>query len=169
MFSDYRVIFWTPGCCAVLHWFDHQGERQQRQADCSRSSDWTEGPSNSWARTSSRLIHGCFIFYFEMFLTFNLFLVMWDCWDVISLMNYLFIYVFIQDLVMDILRVLSTPDLEVRKKTLQLALDLVSSRNVEEVGFKWSVIVFQVFLFFWCFFSDRSWTALQILRLLSAF
>lgn len=35
---------------------------------------------------------------------------------------------------MDILRVLSTPDLEVRKKTLQLALDLVSSRNVEEVG-----------------------------------
>lgn len=39
-----------------------------------------------------------------------------------------------QDLVMDILRVLSTPDLEVRKKTLQLALDLVSSRNVEEVN-----------------------------------
>lgn len=35
---------------------------------------------------------------------------------------------------MDILRVLSTPDLEVRKKTLQLALDLVSSRNVEEVS-----------------------------------
>ncbi|CDQ99313.1 unnamed protein product [Oncorhynchus mykiss] len=34
---------------------------------------------------------------------------------------------------MDILRVLSTPDLEVRKKTLQLALDLVSSRNVEEL------------------------------------
>jgi len=40
-----------------------------------------------------------------------------------------------QDLVMDILRVLSTPDLEVRKKTLQLALDLVSSRNVEEVKY----------------------------------
>lgn len=39
-----------------------------------------------------------------------------------------------QDLVMDILRVLTTPDLEVRKKTLQLALDLVSSRNVEEVS-----------------------------------
>lgn len=38
-----------------------------------------------------------------------------------------------QDLVMDILRVLTTPDLEVRKKTLQLALDLVSTRNVEEV------------------------------------
>ena len=34
---------------------------------------------------------------------------------------------------MDILRVLSSPDLEVRKKTLTLALDLVSSRNIEEV------------------------------------
>ncbi|XP_016341253.1 coatomer subunit beta-like [Sinocyclocheilus anshuiensis] len=39
----------------------------------------------------------------------------------------------LQDLVMDILRVLTTPDLEGRKKTLQLALDLVSSRNVEEL------------------------------------
>lgn len=42
---------------------------------------------------------------------------------------------------MDILRVLSTPDLEVRKKTLQLALDLVSSRNVEEV--KYMLLVFR--------------------------
>lgn len=39
----------------------------------------------------------------------------------------------LKDLVMDILRVLSSSDLEVRKKTLQLALDLVSSRNVEEM------------------------------------
>ncbi len=39
----------------------------------------------------------------------------------------------LQDLVMDILRVLAAPDLEVRKKTLHLALDLVSSRNVEEM------------------------------------
>ena len=39
----------------------------------------------------------------------------------------------LQDLVMDILRVLSSPDLEVRKKTLSLVLDLISSRNVEEV------------------------------------
>lgn len=39
----------------------------------------------------------------------------------------------LQDLVMDILRVLSAPDLEVRKKTLTLALDLVSSRNIEEM------------------------------------
>ena len=34
---------------------------------------------------------------------------------------------------MDILRVLATPDAEVRKKTLSLALDLVSSRNVENM------------------------------------
>ncbi|CAG9837457.1 unnamed protein product [Diabrotica balteata] len=39
----------------------------------------------------------------------------------------------LQDLVMDILRVLSAPDLEVRKKTLSLALELVSSRNIEEM------------------------------------
>ena len=38
-----------------------------------------------------------------------------------------------QELVMDILRILAAPDLEVRKKTLNLALDLVSSRNIEEV------------------------------------
>lgn len=36
---------------------------------------------------------------------------------------------------MDILRVLSSPDQEVRKKTLTLALDLVTSRNIEEVTF----------------------------------
>ena len=36
---------------------------------------------------------------------------------------------------MDVLRVLSAPDLEVRKKTLSLALDLVTSRNIEEVSF----------------------------------
>lgn len=39
----------------------------------------------------------------------------------------------LQDLVMDILRVLATPDHEVRKKTLSLAMDLVSSRNIEEM------------------------------------
>lgn len=39
----------------------------------------------------------------------------------------------LQELVMDILRVLASPDLEVRKKTLALALDLVSSRNIEEM------------------------------------
>ena len=40
----------------------------------------------------------------------------------------------LQDLVMDILRVLASPDLEVRKKTLSLVLDLISPRNVEEVS-----------------------------------
>ncbi|CAJ0957695.1 unnamed protein product, partial [Mesorhabditis belari] len=39
----------------------------------------------------------------------------------------------LQELVMDILRVLSSPGFEVRKKTLSLALDLVSSRNVEDM------------------------------------
>lgn len=48
---------------------------------------------------------------------------------------------------MDILRVLSTPDLEVRKKTLQLALDLVSSRNVEEV--KYILLLFHYTVFFY--------------------
>ena len=39
----------------------------------------------------------------------------------------------LQELVMDILRVLSSPDLEVRRKTLTLALDLVTSRNIDEL------------------------------------
>ncbi|KAF0295872.1 Coatomer subunit beta [Amphibalanus amphitrite] len=39
----------------------------------------------------------------------------------------------LQELVMDILRILATPDLEVRKKTLELAMDLVTSRTVEEL------------------------------------
>lgn len=39
----------------------------------------------------------------------------------------------LQELLMDILRVLSATDLEVRKKILNLALDLVSSRNVHEM------------------------------------
>ncbi|KAL5011126.1 hypothetical protein ScPMuIL_013431 [Solemya velum] len=39
----------------------------------------------------------------------------------------------LQELVMDILRVLSAPDLEVRKKVLNLALDLVTSRTIEEM------------------------------------
>ncbi len=34
---------------------------------------------------------------------------------------------------MDILRVLAAPDVEVRRKTLALALDLVHSRNVDEM------------------------------------
>ncbi|XP_046326650.1 coatomer subunit beta-like isoform X2 [Haliotis rufescens] len=39
----------------------------------------------------------------------------------------------LQELVMDVLRVLNAPDQEVRKKTLGLALDLVTSRSIEEM------------------------------------
>jgi len=39
----------------------------------------------------------------------------------------------LQDLVMDILRVLASPDIEVRKKTLQLSYDLVTSKNINEM------------------------------------
>lgn len=39
----------------------------------------------------------------------------------------------LQDLVMDILRVLASPDMEVKKKALSLALDLTTSRCVEEM------------------------------------
>lgn len=39
----------------------------------------------------------------------------------------------LNDLVMDLLRVLSTPDMDVRKKALAVALDMVSGRNVEEL------------------------------------
>lgn len=39
----------------------------------------------------------------------------------------------LDDLTMEILRVLSSPDLDVRRKALGLALEMVSSKNVEEV------------------------------------
>ncbi|EHA56970.1 coatomer subunit beta [Pyricularia oryzae 70-15] len=39
----------------------------------------------------------------------------------------------LDDLVMEILRVLSSPDIDVRRKALGIALDMVSSKNVEEV------------------------------------
>ncbi|KAI9312816.1 adaptin N terminal region-domain-containing protein [Dichotomocladium elegans] len=39
----------------------------------------------------------------------------------------------LDDLVMDILRILSSPDIDVRRKALRIAMDLVSSRNVQEV------------------------------------
>jgi coatomer subunit beta len=39
----------------------------------------------------------------------------------------------LQELVMDILRVLSSPDLEVRRKALNLCLDLVTSRTISEL------------------------------------
>lgn len=39
----------------------------------------------------------------------------------------------LDELVMDLLRVLASPDMEVRKKALAIALEMISSRNVEEV------------------------------------
>ncbi len=39
----------------------------------------------------------------------------------------------LDDLTMEILRVLSSPDIDVRRKALGLALEMVSSKNVEEV------------------------------------
>lgn len=39
----------------------------------------------------------------------------------------------LDDLTMEILRVLSSPDLDVRRKALALALEMVSSKNVSEV------------------------------------
>lgn len=39
----------------------------------------------------------------------------------------------LNDLVMDVLRVLSSPDVEVCRKAIQLSLDMLSSRNVDEV------------------------------------
>jgi coatomer subunit beta len=41
----------------------------------------------------------------------------------------------LDDLVMEILRILSSPDLDVRKKALDIALDLVTNRTVEEGTF----------------------------------
>ncbi len=50
---------------------------------------------------------------------------------------------------MDILRVLTSPSLEVRKKTLSLVLDLVNSRNVEEVCIcVYEVIIAVVMLYY---------------------
>jgi coatomer subunit beta len=39
----------------------------------------------------------------------------------------------LQELVMDILRVLASPDIEVRKKTLKLSYDLVTSKTINEM------------------------------------
>ena len=54
----------------------------------------------------------------------------------------------LQELVMDILRVLSSPDLEVRRKTLTLALDLVTSRNIDELVLVLKKVRFFFFNFF---------------------
>ena len=54
----------------------------------------------------------------------------------------------LQELVMDILRVLSSPDYEVRKKTLGLAMDLVTSRNIDELVLVLKKVLFVFFFFF---------------------
>ena len=38
-----------------------------------------------------------------------------------------------QDVLMDILRALSSPNMDIRKKTLDIAMDLITSRNIDEV------------------------------------
>ena len=48
---------------------------------------------------------------------------------------------------MDILRILSSPDLEVRKKSLELVVDLMTSRNCEEVS---SCSIHFIFGTLWC-------------------
>ncbi len=40
-----------------------------------------------------------------------------------------------QDVLMDILRALSSPNMDIRKKTLDIGMDLVTSRNIDEVRF----------------------------------
>lgn len=59
----------------------------------------------------------------------------------------------LRELVMDVLRVLSASDLEVRKKTLQLALDLVSSRNVEEMVMYLKKVTYSNIFWLWCIHS----------------
>lgn len=38
-----------------------------------------------------------------------------------------------QELLMDVLRALSSPNMDIRKKTLDIALDLITARNIDEV------------------------------------
>ena len=37
-------------------------------------------------------------------------------------------------MLMDILRALATPNMDIRKKTLDISLDLITARNIDEVG-----------------------------------
>ena len=39
-----------------------------------------------------------------------------------------------KELLMDVLRARSAPNLDIRKKTLDIALDLIDARNIDEVG-----------------------------------
>ena len=39
-----------------------------------------------------------------------------------------------QEVLMDVLRALAAPNMDIRKKTLDIALDLITARNIDEVG-----------------------------------
>lgn len=39
-----------------------------------------------------------------------------------------------QDMLLDILRALSSPNMDIRKKTLDISMDLITSRNIDEVS-----------------------------------
>lgn len=38
-----------------------------------------------------------------------------------------------QEMLMDILRALASPNMDIRKKTLDISMDLITSRNIDEV------------------------------------
>ena len=64
---------------------------------------------------------------------------------------------------MDILRVLSSTDLEVRKKTLDLVMELVTLRNIEEVSIRLFVFTSTKFTMF--FFYYKAYNSYYILML----
>lgn len=47
-----------------------------------------------------------------------------------------------QDVLMDVLRALTSPNMDIRKKTLDIALDLITSRNIDEVRFLSSKLIY---------------------------
>ena len=42
-----------------------------------------------------------------------------------------------QEMLMDVLRALSSPNMDIRKKTLDISLDLITARNIDEVRRRW--------------------------------
>jgi coatomer subunit beta len=57
-----------------------------------------------------------------------------------------------QEAVMDIMRALSSPNLDIRKKTLDIAMDLITARNIDEVCsvFLHSLVDMERLRFYWC-------------------
>ncbi len=61
----------------------------------------------------------------------------------------------LQELVMDILRVLASPDFEVRRKTLNLALDLVTSRTIsKQTVFLLTFVIGLKYIILWAEVTD---------------